>query len=113
MLPPLPGHSIERLDDGGYTLPQIQSRQDIVDSVAGKVPVRRYTLVRTASGIYEEIPDDLVDEDVYEDVYESGYMQPLSQSDRKHESPDADHKSPNPPGSPRLNRKRESYVTKL
>ena len=112
-LPPLPGHSIERLDDCGYILHQIQSSQDIVDSVSGKAPTRRYTLVRTASGIYEEIPDDLVGEDVYEDVYESGYMHPLSQSDRNHESPDGGHKSPDPPGSPRLNRKRESYVTKL
>ena len=112
-LPPLPGRSIEQQDDGGYTLPQIRSSQDIVDSVSGKGPIRRYTLVRKESGIYEEIADDLVGEDVYEDVYESGYMHPLSQSDRKHESPNGDHKSPDPAGSPRLNRKRESYVTKL
>ena len=140
-LPPLPESSIERLDDSGYTLPQIQSSQDIVYSVTGKKLVRRHTLARTASGVYEEIPDDLIGEDVYEDVYDPGYLQPVSQSNRKHESPDGDQKSPDdyesgylqpvshsdgtrkspdgdhkasdPPGSPSLNRKRESYITKL
>ena len=112
-LPPVPGSSIEQQDNGGYTLPQIQSSRDIVDSVPGKAPVRRYTLVRRESGIYEEIPDFIDGEDVYEDVYECGYMQPVRQSDRNYQSPDGDHKSPDPAGSRRFNRKRESYITKL
>ena len=82
-LPPIPGSSMGRLEDGGYTLP------------------------RRGSGIYEEIPDDLVGED----VYEPGYVHSVSQSDRNHESPDGDHKSPDPPDSPHLKMKRESYVT--
>ena len=121
-LPPPPGCSIEQQDDCGYTFPQIQSSKDILDSVAWPLPLalHRNTLARTASGVYEEIPDDLAGEDVYNDGYLHPVSQPLDIPVSSPLTPDGDNKSPDVPASPPLtpdsdnksldDPERESYV---
>ena len=89
-LPPLPGSSIERQDDCGYTLPQIQSSQNILDSVVEEVAEPKDTLSQTESCPYEEIPDTDIKKE-----RDSGYLHPLGRSD-------GDHKSLDVPASPRL-----------
>ena len=95
---PPPKCSIAPENDCGYTLPQIQSSQDILDSLTEKAAEPRNTLAQTESCLYEEIPDA----DIRKEA-EPGYLHPLSQSDGNHRAPDV-------PASSRLNQEAELYV---
>ena len=80
-IPPSPQHSVQLGDDLGYMHPQIQSSQNIPDSIVGDVAELGNSLTPTQSSPYEEIPESVVCDDDYDDVYESGYLHPLGQSD--------------------------------
>ena len=95
---PPPECSIAPEDDCGYTLPQIQSSQDIFDSLTEKAAEPRNTLAQTESCLYEEIRDADIQKE-----RESAYLHPLSQSDGNHRVPDV-------PASPHLNTEVEVYV---
>ena len=63
-------------DDCRYTIPQIQSSPNILDSLTEKVAEPENSLGRAEYSIYEEIPDILIQKEMG-----CGYLGPLSQSD--------------------------------
>ena len=101
LLPP-PECSIEPEDNSGYTIPQTQSSQNILDKVAES----ENTVAQAQPRIYEEIPDFAVAKETG-----SGCLHPLSQSDGDQSCgyvPITEYSGTVPPPSCRITKQEES-----